>query len=98
MDSYHSAAKEQTYGMTDWSVTAKTIYCDAVDDEVTLVVNRDKSARCTAYGKYGEPDRDTVKLLALKGKEGGKTLACEGPECKRLTAYRDALFSEEECL
>jgi hypothetical protein len=32
--------------MVDWQITAATIYCDDVDDEVTVIVNRDGSVRC----------------------------------------------------
>ena len=35
--------------MVDWQVTATTIYCDAVDDDVTLLVYKDGSAKCTGY-------------------------------------------------
>ncbi len=76
-------------------LTATTIYCDAVDDEVTLIVNKDGTSKCTGYKKYGNPDKETVRLLKMKSKQSGKRLSCEGPECHRVTQYRDRLFAEE---
>ena len=48
--------------MVNWQITATTIYCDAVDDEVTLLVYTDRSVRCTGYKKYGEPSQEIVEL------------------------------------
>lgn len=81
----------------NWQVTATTIYCDAVDDYVTIMVYKDKSMRCAAYkNKYGESiTTETVTALKTKSKQLGQELKCEGPECHRLIAYRDKLFAEE---
>jgi hypothetical protein len=38
--------------MVDWEITATTIYCKAVDDEVTLLVSADGTCRCTGRQKY----------------------------------------------
>lgn len=84
--------------MVNWRVTATTIYCDAVDAEVTLMVYKDRSARCTTYNrKYGENiKKEVAKELKKKGKILGRELRCEGQECSRVTEYRDKLFAEEE--
>ena len=82
--------------MVDWQITTTTIYCDAIDDEATLLVYADGTVKCTGYTKYINPDRDTSKLLDKKSKKLGKTLGCEGMECSRVTAYRDRQFKEEE--
>ncbi len=84
--------------MVDWQVTATTLYCDAVDDDVTIMVYKDWSTRCVGYyKKYGDPviTKDTTKLLKNKSKKLGRALQCEGPECHRVVAYRDKLRSEE---
>ena len=81
--------------MVNWQVTAATISCDAVDDEVTLLVYKDGSAKCVGYGKYGKPDKDTAKLMNEKSKHLKRQLKCEGPECYRVIQYRDKLFAEE---
>ena len=81
--------------MVNWQVTATTIYCDAVDDEVTLLVYKDGSAKCIGYKKYGKPDRETLNLLQRKSKQLKQHLECEGPECYRVIQYRDKLFAEE---
>ena len=81
--------------MVNWQVTATTIYCDAVDDEVTLMVYKDGSVKCTGYKKYCEPGREISKLLERKSKQLNRKLECEGPECYRVIQYRDKLFAEE---
>ncbi len=82
--------------MNDWQVTATTIYCDAVDDDVTIIVNKDRTTICTGYKKYGvNPDKETVKTLNKKARQLGKNLKCEGPLDSRVTDYRDKLVKED---
>ena len=81
--------------MVDWQITATTIYCDAVDEDVTLMVYKDGSVKCAGYPKYGEPGKEVSKLLKKKSKQLGSNLECEGPECSRVIQYRDKLFAEE---
>jgi len=81
--------------MVNWQITATTINCDAVADEVTVMVRKDGSVSCTGYRKYYEPEKDTSKLLHNKSKRLNRKLACEGLECQRVTQYRDKLFAEE---
>ena len=81
--------------MVNWQVTATTIYCDAVDDEVTVMVYKDGSARCTGYGKYGEPSKEILNQLKKKSKQLEQQLKCAGPECYRVTQYKEKLFAEE---
>jgi len=84
-----------TLDTTDWEITATTIYCDAVDDEVTLMVLADGTARCTGLQKYLKPDRETSKEMNNRGKKLGKQLACDGEECRRIAQYRDKLLGEK---
>lgn len=81
--------------MTDWQVTAATIFCEDVDDEVTIIVHRDGLARCVGFVRYGKPDKDTAGLLKRKSRGLRRHLECAGPECRRVTDYRDRLFAEE---
>ncbi len=81
--------------MVDWQVTAATIYCDDVDGEVTIIVHRDGSAQCVGFARYGEPDRDTARLMKQKSRRLKRQLECTGPECRRVTQYRDRLFAEK---
>jgi hypothetical protein len=80
---------------TDWQVTATTIYCDAVDDEVTVLVYKDWSTRCTGYAKYREPTETAAAQLKKKAKRLGRRLECEGLECRRITQYKEKLAREE---
>jgi len=81
--------------MVNWQVTATTIYCDAVDEDVTLMVYKNGEAECIGYKKYREPGKETVKLLERRSKQLGRGLDCEGSECSRVIQYRDKLFAEE---
>ncbi len=81
--------------MTDWEITATTIYCDAVDDEVTLMVSADGTARCTGLQKYLKPGRETSKEMNNRAKKLGKQLACDGEECQRIAQYRDKILGEK---
>ena len=81
--------------MVNWQLTATTIYCDAVDDEVTLMVYKDRSAKCIGCKKYIEPGKEILNLLTKKGEQLKRRLGCEGQECNRVIQYRDKLFAEE---
>jgi hypothetical protein len=80
--------------MVDWQVTATSIYCDAVDEEVTILVFKDWSVKCTGFVKYGEPGSNARELLK-KGRRLKRQLQCEGPECQRVIKYREKLQAEE---
>ena len=82
--------------MVDWQLTATSIYCDAVDDDVTIIVNGDWSTKCTGYNKYVENvTKEITAMLKKKNKKLGRQLKCEGPLDYRVTNYRDKLNSEE---
>jgi hypothetical protein len=81
----------------DWQVTATRIYCDAVDDDVTIMVYKDWSVRCTGYKKYVEHlNKETERRLKKKAKRLGRNLGCEGPLDYRVTDYRDKLAAEDK--
>jgi hypothetical protein len=83
--------------VVDWQVTAMTIYCDAVDDYVTIMVYKDWTTRCSGYHHYIEnPGREAVKMQKKRSRNLGRELACEGPLDYRVTDYRDKLIAEEE--
>jgi hypothetical protein len=81
--------------MTNWQVTAKTIYCDAVDDEVTILIYKDLTARCTGCQKYERPDQITQGLIRQKSKNSKRPPRCEGEQCPRVTAYKQKIRAEE---
>ncbi len=81
--------------MVDWQITAATIYCDAVDDEVTIMVLKDWSVKCTGFNKYMHPDKESTSLLKKRGKRLNRQLACQGLECSRIIKYKGKLLSEE---
>jgi len=81
--------------MVTWQLTATTIYCDAVDDEVTILVYKDGTAQCNDYRKYGKPGKEILNLLKRKSKQLKRRLECTGPACYRVIEYKDKLFTEE---
>lgn len=82
--------------MVDWQVTATTIYCDAVDDDVTIMVYKDWTTKCTGYKKYVENlTKEVARISKKKSKRLGRQLRCEGPLDYRVTNYRDKLIAEE---
>jgi hypothetical protein len=70
--------------VTGWELTAKTIYCDAVDDDVTVMVYKDRSTK------------EAAQVLKKKAKRLGRNLKCEGPNDHRVTDYRDRLMAEDK--
>jgi len=81
--------------MVDWEVTAKTIFCDSVKDEVTIIVQGTGAAKCSGLQKYDNPGKETKKALKLKRRTAGKELKCLGPECPVIKQQRDTLMSEK---
>lgn len=81
--------------MTDWQTTAKTIYCDAVDDEVTVLVYKDASTRCTGYRKYTRPDDVTLRTIKDKNRRMKRPIKCEGEQCSRVVRYQEKIQAEE---
>jgi hypothetical protein len=81
--------------MTDWKMTAKTILCEAVDDEVTLLLLKDGNIRCTGCKKYNEPNSITLGLIRSKTSRLKRPIKCEGEQCPRVTGYKDQILAEE---
>ncbi|MBN2240705.1 MAG: hypothetical protein JW712_13100 [Dehalococcoidales bacterium] len=70
--------------MTNWQITAKTIYCDSLQDEVTIIIKKDWSVQCTGYIEFTN-----------SGTQSRKNITCEGPECSRVLQYKQQLEQEE---
>ncbi|MFH1030984.1 MAG: hypothetical protein V1767_00205 [Chloroflexota bacterium] len=80
--------------MVDWQVTATSIYCDSVGDEVTIIVHKDWSAKCTGHSKYSEAGKQ-VSSRKKKSRQMGRDLKCEGLNCQQITRYKEKLSAEE---
>jgi hypothetical protein len=81
--------------MVDWQLTATTIYCDAVQEEVTIFIHKDWSPACTGFnqntGTSGQQSKDApVDTAASNSKKG-----CTGLPCKITTDYINKLMAEE---
>jgi hypothetical protein len=79
----------------DWEITATTVYCDAVDDEVTLIIYADGTSRCTGRDNYAKPDKETARAMKKKSQRQGKLLACRDNDCTVVSDYRDNIFGSE---
>jgi len=77
--------------MVTWQLTATTIYCEVVADEVTFLVYKDGSVKCTGEGKHG-PAKGRVKGRPVRTGQAG---SCTGRDCARPGEYRDRLLAEE---
>jgi hypothetical protein len=77
----------------DWEITATTVYCDAVDDEVTLLVYADGTSRCTGRQKYAGTDNEKSRTIKKKSGRQGQPSRCSGTDCSRVSQYRDSLLS-----
>jgi hypothetical protein len=85
--------------VVNWQVTVTTIYCDAVDDDVMIVVKKDWTTTYTGHRKYIEGlDKETAKMLKRKAKRMGRNLRCEGPLDYRITNYRDRLIAQDKAV
>lgn len=70
--------------MVNWQITATTVYCDAVNEEVTILVYKDGSVKCTGYEK-----------LAKSNQKADGQLRCVGTQCRRAVEYKEKLLAEE---
>lgn len=80
--------------MVDWQITAVTINCSAIAEEVTIIVKNDWSAKCTGFEKLAVSRRARLELVnrSLNMK---RVLDCKGMQCPEVTAYIQKLHSEE---
>ncbi len=81
--------------MAGWQITAKTIYCDAVDDEVTILVHKNACPRCTGYRKYVQPNGITLRIIKEKTRRLKRSIRCEGEQCPRVNKYQEKIQAEE---
>lgn len=78
----------------NWQITATTIYCDHVDDYVTIMVDKDWTTRCAWFNRYKQKALDDEKQKFDKHIKG-KIEKCIGPDCPMAMEYRDKLIKEE---
>ncbi|MFH1650949.1 MAG: hypothetical protein ABID87_02425 [Chloroflexota bacterium] len=81
--------------MFNWQITATTVHCEDVDDEVTVMVYKDGSIKCVGYEKYGA-SKEAIKALREKSRQSGRDLKCSGTDCPRAVQYREKLLAEEK--
>jgi hypothetical protein len=77
--------------MVDWQITAATLRCGVVDKEVTLLVYKDWSVKCTGHSRYGLGGGNAGRTSRRNGRQDG----CEGTDCRLANDYRKKLQEEE---
>ncbi len=68
--------------MTGWKLTATTILCRHIGDEVTLMMTEDGTLSCTCMQRYYS-----------NGRSSGRK-HCQGPSCALLAEYKSKLAGE----
>jgi hypothetical protein len=69
--------------MVNWQITATTLLCDASGSEVTVMVYKDGTLKCTG---------DSVDTRTKKSMRP----ACSASTCPQVANYRDKMMAEEE--
>jgi len=80
--------------MVDWQITAVTLECGAVAEEVTIIVKNDWSMQCTGFDKYTTSRKASLELTK-RSLNMRRVLDCKGMQCPQITAYIQKLQSEE---
>jgi len=80
--------------MVDWQITATTFVCNAVAEEVTIMVYPDWKVRCTGLEKYTKNRKSELDLLK-RSLSLRKTLECKGLDCPSIIEYKLKLQDEE---
>ena len=80
--------------MVDWQLTATTLVCDAIAEEVTILVYPDWTVRCTGLEKYKDNRQANLELLK-RGLPMHKILECKGIDCPNVIEYKLKLEQEE---
>jgi hypothetical protein len=76
----------------DWEITVTTLFCEDVDDEVTLMVYADGTSKCTGRHKYSSSDKETSRVMKKKSRRLGRLPVCRGDNCPKTKQYRDSIF------
>lgn len=64
--------------MVEWQLTATSIYCEFVDDDVTIMVDKDWKTTCTGNERYGEHiSKETASILKKKSSKLSRELKCK---------------------
>jgi hypothetical protein len=77
--------------MVNWQITAATLRCDVVDEEVTLLIHKDWSVKCTGYPKHTRAVSSAIGSSNRNRRGDG----CRGPGCPLARDYLKKLQDEE---
>ena len=79
----------------DWQITAVTINCSSVAEEVTVIVKSDGSVKCNGFENLAGSRNARVELvnrsMTLK-----RVLDCSGIQCNQIKKYLEKLQTEDQ--
>jgi len=76
-------ADKDEKSMVNWQITAASLICEDIGEEVTIIVSKDWSVVCTGQKKHSKSGKQPQR--------GG----CTGLKCRQITQYKEKLLSEE---
>lgn len=69
-----------------WKVTATTLYCEAIGDDVTIMLYKDGTIKCTGSAVAGNGAQARARRMKDKSKALGRELACLSPQPCAMTS------------
>jgi len=69
--------------MSNWQLTATTIFCDTCSGEVTIMVYKDGQVKCTGVSRLPGKSKKTAPP------------SCSADKCKQVADYKAKLDVEE---
>ena len=68
--------------MSNWQLTATTVFCDTTGGEVTIIVYKNGQSKCTGVAAASKTKKATA-------------LSCSAENCKQVSAYKAKLDADE---
>jgi hypothetical protein len=81
--------------MVDWEVTATTIFCDSVRDEVTIIIKEDGSVKCSGRLKYNTQIKKNKNSSKKMSKADSNQIVCLGVDCVTVKQQRAKVLGEK---
>ncbi len=81
--------------MMDWEITSTTFRCDDVKEDVTLLVLKDMSVKCSGHGQYEKNKKCLTERFLRSKSEKQRERTCKGLNCPMVIAYKDRILWEE---
>jgi hypothetical protein len=73
-----------------WKITATTLYCEDIGEDVTIMLYKDGTVKCTGANNTGNAGQAKAARLRDRSKEHGREMACLSPGPCAMTSCFDA--------